>query len=251
MTHQVPVDVASYRRSGRPCAPGRIPVTSLFRNVLHLSLHKRLTTEILQEKRSHSARFRQKPRQVPAAARVVPPLRAALRSRAHTCHAFMWLHRAPFGRLRLYAIASSRRPSNDATCRWPAADLMNRPPLRCGRTTKVDRRLLPPSLRAGQIAASASHYIRRAGLPVQHGRPRGDGGESSWSVRSSDLLSPVPGAATFQHAFILLSTLLPTMHAAAGDRRQNRSKRHLAVGPSGRGHESLDLAFKANGCWLS
>ena len=130
--------------------------------------------------------------------RVVPPLRAALRSRAHTCHAFVWLNRAPFGRLRLYANASSRRPSNDATCRWPAADLMDRPPLRYGRTTKVDRGLLPPSLRAGQIAANASHDHRRAGLPVQHGRPRGDGGESSWSVRSP----PVPGAATFENAIL-------------------------------------------------
>jgi hypothetical protein len=179
--------------------------------------------------------------------RVVPPLRATLRSRAHTCHVFMWLIRAPFGRLPLSASAASRRPIIDATCRWPAADLMDRPPLRYGRTTKVNRGLLPPNLRAGQIAAKVRHEIRRAGLPVQHGRPRGDGGERSRSVRSSYLLSPVPGAATFQSAFILQLDPVSGIYTAAGDRRENRSRRHLAVAASGRGRESLDLTINVIG----
>ena len=135
-----------------------------------------LTRSEKQEKRSHSARIRQKPRQVTVA------VASFLRSE-RPC--------AP-GRIPVTPLCgSSGLRSGGSVCTltrpvaalqmtppavWPAAHLMDRPPLRYGRTTMVDRGLLPPSLRAGQIAANASHDIRRAGLPVQHGRPRGDGG---------------------------------------------------------------------------
>ncbi len=90
------------------------------------------------------------------------------------CHGFARL-------TRLHSAASSAGGSRQrsssflsATCRWPAALSNHKPPLRCGRTTKVDPAGsgpaasflgLPPCHTAGHMAVVAGAAHSSAALP--------------------------------------------------------------------------------------
>jgi hypothetical protein len=83
------------------------------------------------------------------------------------------------GPAKLHSAASSAGGSRQrssslksATCRWPAALANHKPPLRCGRTTKVEPRVvarrptgLPPCHTAGHMAVVAGATHSSAALP--------------------------------------------------------------------------------------